>query len=145
MSEKILKAETLAAALAGISAAGGIGSVSEGVALAMEAKGTVKCFGIQEKGQNGCAVSPKQIQAANKHFNNKYGETKPISCHGNATASDSEGFLAWVGVDTEEACFSKKGFLIKGSNVVASGTATESHQKDSSKHSNQATEDQQKE
>lgn len=128
MSEmKNLKLDTLAAAMAGIAAAGAMTTVAPGTALAAEGKGSVKCFGIQEKGQNGCAVSPKQIEAANKHFENKYGQSKPISCHGNATAAASEGFLAWVGVDTEEACFGKNGFLIKGSKVVAGGSAEGMH------------------
>lgn len=107
--------DVLLAALAGLASLSATPSLANEDSSKVDMKemsSQTKCFGIHEKGKNGCAVTPSQIKAANEHFKNKFPQSKPISCHGSATAASTEGFLAWIGVESEAECFKKKGFVL---------------------------------
>lgn len=71
-----------------------------------------KCYGIQKKEQNGCAIDKEEIAAANKAFKNKYKKSTTFECAGNVLGSSKQGHLAWVYVAKGSCHKIEGGFLI---------------------------------
>ncbi|MGY3804923.1 hypothetical protein ACWNT8_12710 [Pigmentibacter ruber] len=84
-----------------------------------------KCFGIQKKEMNSCAVDKTDIDAANAAFKNKYKKSTTFECAGNVMGSDKKGYLGWLYVAKGSCLKIEGGFLIKkdekGKKVVEKG------------------------
>lgn len=84
-----------------------------------------KCFGIQKKEMNACAVDTEDIKAANKAFKNKYKKSTTFECAGNVKGSDKQGYLGWLYVARGSCIKIDGGFLIikdaKGNKFVEKG------------------------
>ncbi len=84
-----------------------------------------KCYGIQKKEMNACAIDKSDIEAANKAFQNKYKKSTTFECAGNAKGSAKQGYLGWLYVAKGSCLKIEGGFLIKkdekGKKVVEKG------------------------
>ena len=111
----------LAAALSGICFSAKADSTNEQI-VTQEVE---KCYGIQKKEQNGCAIETDTIAAANLAFNNKFKKSTTFECAGNVNGSAKQGYLAWVYVAKGSCLKIEGGFLINknksGKKIVEKG------------------------
>ena len=95
----------------------------------MKDANAVQCFGVNScKGTGKCGISKKQIELANKQFNNKFTKTKEShDCGGYNSCAGKGGSLAWVQEKNLAECHAKGGFTFKkgvdGQLVIEQGGA----------------------
>ena len=72
------------------------------------------CYGINEcRAHTFCAVAPEEIEAANKHFNNKFKNSAPHACAAQGTCAAKEGVLGFTYVKKGTCIKVHKGFYIE--------------------------------
>ncbi len=112
----------LASALSGICISSNANSTPPEAIVTQEVE---KCYGIQKKKQNGCAIEKDEITAANAAFKNNYKKSTTFECAGNVSGSGKRGYLAWVYVAKGSCHKIEGGFLIvkdkNGKKIVDKG------------------------
>jgi hypothetical protein len=108
--DRVLKAAALGVSL-GLSS---FSAIADDTAMPKSGEKYVRCFGINKcKGINACGVKNAEIKLANKVYDDKYKNSKAISCSGSSGGSAEKGHLAWVARPDEDVCFEQGGFVFE--------------------------------